>query len=60
MSRDVIAGETAVVGIILAAATNNLVKAGLAGAFGTRRTAWRVGMPMLASLAIGLAVAWLA
>jgi len=60
MSLNAITPDTAVLGIILAAATNNLVKAGLAGAFGTRRTAWRVGVPMLASLAIGLAVAWLA
>lgn len=55
MSLDAIAPQTAVLGIILAAATNNLVKAGLAGAFGTRHTGWRVAVPMLASLAIGLA-----
>lgn len=60
MSLDSIAPATAVIGIILAAATNNLIKAGLAGIFGTRRTAWRVGMPMLTSLATGLAVVWLA
>ncbi|WP_299235741.1 MgtC/SapB family protein [uncultured Halomonas sp.] len=59
MSLDAISPDTAVIGIILAAATNNLVKAGLAGAFGTRRTAGRVVMPMLASLTIGLATAWL-
>ncbi|HSH49112.1 MAG TPA: MgtC/SapB family protein [Halomonas sp.] len=59
MSLDSIAPATAVIGVILAAATNNLIKAGLAGIFGTRQTAWRVGMPMLASLATGLAAVWL-
>jgi uncharacterized membrane protein (DUF4010 family) len=57
MSLDAIAGQTAVLGIILAAATNNLVKAGLAGVFGTRDTGWRVAGPMLASLLIGLTAA---
>ncbi|WP_444999216.1 MgtC/SapB family protein [Halomonas mongoliensis] len=57
MSLETIAGQTAVLGIILAAATNNLVKAGLAGLLGTRATGWRVAGPMLASLLIGLAAA---
>jgi uncharacterized membrane protein (DUF4010 family) len=57
MSLDAIEPGTAVLGIILAAATNNLVKAGLAGFLGTRRTGWRVALPMLASLVVGLAVA---
>lgn len=59
MSLGSIAPTTAVIGVILAASTNNLIKAGLAGIFGTRQTAWRVGMPMLASLATGLAAVWL-
>ncbi len=57
MSLETIAGQTAVLGIILAAATNNLVKAGLAGLLGTRDIGWRVAGPMLASLLIGLAAA---
>ncbi|MDN3523540.1 MgtC/SapB family protein [Halomonas ramblicola] len=55
MSLNAIEAQTAVLGIILAAATNNLVKAGLAGALGTRHTGWRVALPMLASLVVGLA-----
>ncbi|MGJ7460412.1 hypothetical protein ACR80S_04740 [Halomonas sp. MA07-2] len=59
-SGERIDAATAVLGIVIAAAVNNLVKAGLAAGFGTPRTAWRLGMPMLASLAAGLALAWLA
>lgn len=55
MSLETIAGQTAVLGITLAAATNNLVKATLAGVLGTRDTARRVAGPMLASLLVGLA-----
>ncbi|MBB3332085.1 uncharacterized membrane protein (DUF4010 family) [Halomonas campaniensis] len=58
MSLERIDAPTAVLGIVIAAAVNNLVKAGLAAGFGTPRTGWRVGGPMLASLAAGLALAW--
>lgn len=57
MSLNAIEAQTAVLGIILAAATNNLVKAGLAGVLGTRDTGWRVALPMLGSLVVGLAAA---
>ena len=50
---------TAVLGIVLAASVNNLVKAGLASVIGNRQLRWRVALPMIASLVAGLAVAWL-
>jgi uncharacterized membrane protein (DUF4010 family) len=59
MSQDSIALPTAVIGIVIAAATNNLVKAGIAGAIGRRELGMRVAGPMMLSLIAGLAVAWL-
>ncbi|MEQ6890455.1 MgtC/SapB family protein [Halomonas sp. CS7] len=59
MSLERIAPATAVLGIIIAAAVNNLFKSGLATAFGTRRLGLRVALPMVASMAAGLALAWL-
>ncbi|MCH4564178.1 MgtC/SapB family protein [Halomonas sp. EGI 63088] len=59
MSLGRIDASTAVLGIVIAAAVNNLVKAGLAAGFGTRRLGQRVALPMLASLLAGLALAWL-
>ncbi|WP_458525614.1 MgtC/SapB family protein [Onishia taeanensis] len=59
MAEHGLATPTAVLGIVLAASVNNLVKAGLAGVIGTRRLGWRVAGPMIASLAAGLAVVWL-
>lgn len=59
MSQSSIAMQTAVIGIIIAAAVNNLVKAGIAGAIGKRALGWRVGGPMMLSLVAGLGVAWL-
>ena len=54
-----LAAGTAVIGIVIAAATNNLVKSGLAGFVGNRQTGFLVGIPMVFSLAAGLLVAWL-
>lgn len=59
MSQDSIALQTAVIGIVIAAATNNLVKSGIAGVIGRRELGVRVAGPMILSLATGLAVAWL-
>ncbi|HEY9120230.1 MAG TPA: MgtC/SapB family protein [Marinobacter sp.] len=59
MSQDTLAGPTAVIGIVIAAATNNLVKAGIAGAIGRRELGVRVAGPMIGSLLAGLTVAWL-
>jgi len=50
---------TAVIGIVIAAATNNLVKSALAGFVGNRQIGLLVGGPMVLSLAAGLLVAWL-
>ncbi|MDY6815175.1 MAG: MgtC/SapB family protein [Pseudomonadota bacterium] len=58
MSIDSLAMGTAVVGIVLAAAVNNLVKSGMAWGIGNRRTGLLVGGPMVVSLVAGLAVAW--
>lgn len=59
MSQESIAMQTAVVGIVIAAATNNLVKAGIAGAIGRQGLGLLVGGPMVISLVGGLVVAWL-
>lgn len=59
MSQDSLALQTAVIGIVIAAATNNLVKSGIAGAIGRRELGTLVAGPMILSLAAGLAVAWL-
>ena len=58
MSSDSLAMGTAVVGIVLAAAVNNLVKSGMAWGIGNRRMGLLVGGPMVISLVAGLAVAW--
>ncbi|MFC4260691.1 MgtC/SapB family protein [Marinobacter lacisalsi] len=58
MSRDGIAAGTAVLGIVIAASVNNLVKTTMAATIGTRRLGLLVGVPMALSLAAGLAVAW--
>jgi uncharacterized membrane protein (DUF4010 family) len=59
MSQTSIAPSTAVLGIIIAGATNNLVKTLMAAVIGTRALALRVAVPMLLSLSGGLLVAWL-
>ena len=59
MSQDSLTLQTAVIGIVIAAATNNLVKAGIAGAIGQRELGTRVAGPMILSLIAGMMVAWL-
>lgn len=59
MSVDKLAMNTAVIGIVIAAATNNLIKAGMAGVIGNRHTGMMVAIPMALSLIAGLSVAWL-
>ncbi|MCL7944123.1 MgtC/SapB family protein [Marinobacter sp. ATCH36] len=59
MSQDSLALQTAVIGIVIAAATNNLVKSGIAGAIGRKELGIRVAGPMVLSLVAGLTVAWL-
>lgn len=59
MSNNSLAMGTAVIGIVIAAATNNLVKSALAGFVGNRQIGLLVGGPMVVSLAAGLLVAWL-
>lgn len=58
MSNNSLAMDTAVIGIVIAAATNNLVKSGMAWSLGSRRTGLLVAGPMVLSVAAGLAVAW--
>jgi uncharacterized membrane protein (DUF4010 family) len=59
MSLTAIEAPTAVVGIIIAAAVNNLVKSCIAASLGTAQLGRRVAGPMLLSLATGLAIVWL-
>jgi len=59
MSNNDLAMNVAVVGIVIAAAVNNLVKSGMAWSIGNRQTGLMVGGPMVLSLAAGLLVAWL-
>jgi uncharacterized membrane protein (DUF4010 family) len=59
MSNNSLAMGTAVIGIVIAAATNNLVKSALAGFVGNRQIGLLVGGAMVLSLAAGLLVAWL-
>lgn len=50
--------STAVFGIVLAAAVNSLVKAGMALSIGGMGVGLRVGMPLLLAAATGITVAW--
>ncbi len=59
MSQTSLTSATAVIGIIIAAASNNLVKAAMAGVIGSRALGLRVAVPMVISLSAGLATAWL-
>jgi len=59
MSTDSLPPETAIIGIIIAAAVNNMVKSALAWGAGNRQTGLLVGGPMFVSMLAGLAVAWL-
>ncbi|EMP57414.1 hypothetical protein MSNKSG1_02308 [Marinobacter santoriniensis NKSG1] len=58
LSNNSLSMETAVIGIVIAASVNNLVKSGMAWGIGNRRTGMLVAVPMVISLAAGLAVAW--
>ena len=58
MSNNDLAMDVAVLGIVIAAAVNNLVKSGMAWSIANRRTGLMVGVPMTFSLAAGLLVAW--
>ncbi|WP_322520944.1 MgtC/SapB family protein [Guyparkeria halophila] len=59
MAEESITVQTAVVGIIIASAANNLVKTGMAVVIGTRTLGLWVAGPMIVSLAAGLVTAWL-
>ncbi|MBK1886753.1 MULTISPECIES: MgtC/SapB family protein [unclassified Marinobacter] len=59
MSNNGLAMDAAVLGIVIAAATNNLIKSGMAWVIGNRQIGLYVAGPMLLSLAAGLLVAWL-
>lgn len=58
MSLERIEPSTAVLGIVIAAAVNNLFKSGLATVLGTRHLGKRVALPMVASMGVGLTLAW--
>lgn len=59
LSNGSIAMETAVLGIVIAATVNNLVKTSFAATIGTKSLGWRVALPMILSSLAGLAVFWL-
>ncbi len=58
MSQDGLGLRVAAMGIVIAAAVNNLVKGGIAAFIGGNALGLRVGLPLLASAAGGLAAAW--
>lgn len=60
MSQDGLSPQTAVLGIVIAATVNNLVKAGMAGVIGKKALGLKVAGPMILSLAAGLASVYLA
>lgn len=59
LSTQTLTMDVAVIGIVIASASNNLTKSGLAWVIGNRQMGMLVGLPMLLSLVAGLAVAWL-
>ncbi|MDO6440953.1 MULTISPECIES: MgtC/SapB family protein [unclassified Marinobacter] len=59
MSNTGLSLDTAVMGIVIAATANNLVKSGMAWVIGNRKTGLYVAGPMLLSLSAGLLVAWI-
>ena len=59
MSNNGLAMDTAVLGIVIAAAVNNLVKSGIAWSIGNRQTGLLVAGPMVLSLGAGLLGAWI-
>ncbi|MCC4263779.1 DUF4010 domain-containing protein [Oceanimonas baumannii] len=58
MSQDTLVPGTAVLGIVLAASVNNLVKTGMAFSLGDKALGRRVAWPMAVSLLAGLLTAW--
>jgi uncharacterized membrane protein (DUF4010 family) len=58
MSQDELATRVAVMGIVIAAAVNSLVKGGMATVIGGREVGLRVGVPLLTSVVAGLLLAW--
>jgi uncharacterized membrane protein (DUF4010 family) len=59
MSQDELAVRVAVMGIVIAAAVNSLVKGGMATVIGDGQVGLRVGVPLLASALAGLSAVWL-
>lgn len=59
MSRDGLEPGNAVIGIVIAAAVNSLIKGAMATSIGGGALGLRVGLPLLTASAGGLAVAWL-
>lgn len=58
MSALDLAASTAIAGIVIAAAVNNLTKTGIALFIGGRRIGLYVGVPLVASALAGLALVW--
>ncbi|MDN3557396.1 MgtC/SapB family protein [Halomonas maura] len=58
LSHGTIAPDTVVLGIVIAAAVNNAIKAGMAATVGDRGLGRRVAVPMAGSLLVGLVLAW--
>ncbi|MCI0507542.1 MAG: MgtC/SapB family protein [Gammaproteobacteria bacterium] len=59
LSQTDLAVPVAVLGIVIAATANSLVKAGMASAIGGSAIGLRVGLPLLGSALAGLLTAWL-
>lgn len=59
MSRTDLPVNVAVLGIVIAASTNTLIKAGLAVAVGGRKMFLQVVLPLLITASAGLAVLWI-
>jgi uncharacterized membrane protein (DUF4010 family) len=59
MSQDELETGTAVLGIIIAAAVNSLVKGGMAVSIGGSALGMRVGVPLFIASSAGLLTAWL-
>ncbi len=58
MSADDLAAPTAVIGVVIAAAANTLIKAVMAVVVGGRSLAYRVALPLLLAAGGGLLVVW--
>ncbi len=58
MSGDDLTLRVAVIGVVIAAAVNNVTKAGMAVSIGGRDFGWRIGLPLVASAIGGLLSVW--